>query len=132
MASKHTDNPESSNKKSKMMAKGTGMIFMCSSKTKKDCYHYKVLGLPASKRDMVLKICVGMKLFLCDSDSKLMYGIYKAAGPGGYNIEPKAFKSAYPSQVSGLHFSFTFICISRPSNHILTIKLVFHHLPNSK
>ncbi|KAK3206274.1 hypothetical protein Dsin_020320 [Dipteronia sinensis] len=99
VASKYTDNPESSNKKSKMMAKGTGMIFMCSSKTKKDCYHYKVLGLPASKRDMVLKICVGMKLFLFDIDSKLMYGIYKAAGPGGYNIEPKAFKSAYPSQV---------------------------------
>ncbi|KAI9195361.1 hypothetical protein LWI28_014155 [Acer negundo] len=99
VASKYTDNPESSNKKSKMMAKGTGMIFMCSSKTKKDCYHYNVLGLPASKRDMVLKICVGMKLFLFDIDSKLMYGIYKAAGPGGYNIEPKAFKSAYPSQV---------------------------------
>ncbi|KAL5750272.1 hypothetical protein ACOSP7_024875 [Xanthoceras sorbifolium] len=99
VASKHTDNPESSNKKSKMMAKGTGMIFMCNSKTKKDCYHYKVLGLPASKRDAVLKICEGMKLFLFDIDSKLMFGIYKAAGPGGYNIEPKAFKSAFPSQV---------------------------------
>ncbi|RVW65818.1 hypothetical protein CK203_007412 [Vitis vinifera] len=64
-ATKEADKPESSKKK----ADSFGMIFMCSSKTKKDCYHYKVLGLPAT------------------------------TGPGGYNIEPKAFKSSFPSQV---------------------------------
>lgn len=91
--------------------KSMGIIFMCSSKTKKDCYHYKVFGLPSSKRDIVLKIHEGMKLFLFDFDLKLLYGIYKAAGPGGYNIEPKAFKSGFPSQVSGhtLHFNFILI-----------------------
>ncbi|GMH12749.1 hypothetical protein Nepgr_014590 [Nepenthes gracilis] len=76
-----------------------GMIFMCSSKTKKDCYHYKVMGLPASKKDLVLTVCEGMRLFLFDFDLRLLYGIYKAAGPGGYNIEPRAFKSDFPSQV---------------------------------
>ncbi|KAK9279834.1 hypothetical protein L1049_013516 [Liquidambar formosana] len=76
-----------------------GMIFMCSSKTKKDCYRYKVLGLPASKKEIVSKIYKGMRLFLFDCDLKLLYGIYKAAGPGGYNLEPKAFNSAFPSQV---------------------------------
>lgn len=120
VAAKYTDNPETSKKKSKTTAKDTGMIFMCSSKTKKDCYHYKVLGLPSSKRDVVLKICAGMKLFLFDVDSTLMYGIYKAAGPGGYSVEPKAFKSAFPSQVNCLHFSFNFICIVRLSTHLLT------------
>ncbi|CAO2840443.1 unnamed protein product [Amaranthus hypochondriacus] len=76
-----------------------GMIFMCNSDTKKDCYRYKVFGLPAGKQDTVLKIYKGMRLFLFDVDLRLMYGIYKAASPGGYNIEPRAFKSQFPSQV---------------------------------
>ncbi|XP_034687723.1 uncharacterized protein LOC117916029 isoform X2 [Vitis riparia] len=94
-ATKEADKPESSKKK----ADSFGMIFMCSSKTKKDCYHYKVFGLPASKKQVVQKIYKGMRLFLFDFDLRLMYGIYKATGPGGYNIEPKAFKSSFPSQV---------------------------------
>lgn len=77
-----------------------GMVFMCSSKTKTDCFRYKILGLPANKQDQVAKIYKGMRLFLFDVDLRLMYGIFKAAGPGGYNIEPKAFKSEFPCQVS--------------------------------
>lgn len=80
-------------------AESMGMIFMCSSKTKQDCYRYHVLGLPAGKRNIVEKIYKGMRLFLYDVDLKLLYGIYKAAGRGGYNIEPKAFNSNFPSQV---------------------------------
>ncbi|XP_051113271.1 uncharacterized protein LOC127239245 [Andrographis paniculata] len=94
------DKPESSSKqKRKKRVESMGMIFMCSSKTKKDCYQYKVLGLPESKKDIVEKIYAGMRLFLYDVDLKLLYGIYKAAGPGGFNIEPRAFKSQFPSQV---------------------------------
>ncbi|KAL9170997.1 hypothetical protein ABFS82_04G181700 [Erythranthe guttata] len=94
------DKPEPSRKtKVKKRMKSMGMIFICSSKTKNDCYQYRVLGLPESKKDIVENIYTGMRLFLYDVDLKLMYGIYKAAGPGGYNIEPKAFKSQFPSQV---------------------------------
>ncbi|KAA8543867.1 hypothetical protein F0562_021956 [Nyssa sinensis] len=100
VAAQVKDKAESSGKKKySKKSESTGMIFMCSSKTKKDCYRYKVLGLPASKRDIVQKVYKGMRLFLFDFDLRLMYGIYKAARPGGYNIEPKAFKSAFPSQV---------------------------------
>ncbi|MCD7457552.1 hypothetical protein HAX54_035391 [Datura stramonium] len=95
------DKPEPSRKKSsaKKKANSMGMIFMCNSETKKDCYRYKVLGLPSNKKETVEKIYKGMRLFLYDVDLKLMYGIYKAAGRGGCNIEPKAFKSQFPSQV---------------------------------
>ena len=91
-------NPSKEGKSSKKID-SMGMIFMCSSDTKKDCYRYKVLGLPAGKKENVLKIYKGMRLFLFDVDLRMMYGIYKAAGPGGYNIEPRAFKSQFPSQV---------------------------------
>ncbi|XP_050237054.1 uncharacterized protein LOC126686836 [Mercurialis annua] len=97
--SKSTNDQGASNKIASERTKVAGMIFMCSSKTKNDCYHYKVFGLPSSKRDVVLEIREGMKLFLFDVELKELHGIYKAAGPGGYNIEPKAFKSAFPSQV---------------------------------
>ncbi|KAK1426798.1 hypothetical protein QVD17_15478 [Tagetes erecta] len=94
------DKPESSKRKRASKRVDTmGMVFMCSSKTKTDCFRYKVLGLPESKKDQVLKIYKGMRLFLFDADLRLMYGIFKAVGPGGYNIEPKAFKSELPSQV---------------------------------
>ncbi|XP_041990241.1 uncharacterized protein LOC121741522 [Salvia splendens] len=94
------DKPESSRKrKVKKRVESMGMIFMCSSGTKKDCYQHGVFGLPENKKDIVKKIYTGMRLFLYDTDLKLMYGIYKAAGPGGYNIKPNAFKSQFPSQV---------------------------------
>ncbi|KAM3309290.1 hypothetical protein P3S67_011034 [Capsicum chacoense] len=95
------DKPEPlKKKKSVKKANSMGMIFMCNSETKKDCYRYKVLGLPANKKETVEKIYKGMRLFLYDVDLKLMYGIYKAAGRGGCNLQPKAFKSQFPSQVS--------------------------------
>jgi hypothetical protein len=61
--------------------------------------------LPGNKKDQVAKIYKGMRMFLFDVDLRLMYGIFKAAAPGGYNLEPKAFNTEFPSQVS-IHISF--------------------------
>ncbi|KAK1272122.1 hypothetical protein QJS04_geneDACA021604 [Acorus gramineus] len=110
-SSEKKDKENKKRRKLSRKAAPMGLIFMCNAKTKADCFRYKVFGLPASKKEMVADIYKGMRLFLFDVDLKLLYGIYKAAGPGGYNLEPKAFNSGFPSQV---HFQVLNNCLPLP------------------
>lgn len=79
-----------------------GLVFLCSTMTKRECFHYGVFGLPSAQRDIVERVVPGTKLFLFNFETKELFGIFEAASHGGLNLVPEAFREfqgSYASQV---------------------------------
>ena len=85
-----------------------GFIFMCNTRTKPQCYRYRVFGLPLPQLEAVQQIKAGSKLFLYDFDVKLLYGVYEATSNGALHLEPTAFQGQFPAQVSFLFLGCCF------------------------
>ncbi|MCO5591430.1 hypothetical protein L7F22_045413 [Adiantum nelumboides] len=88
--------------KEKKIVDFAGLIFMCNTETKKDCFKYRVFGLPETKKNIVEQVKKGTKLFLFDIDKKVLHGVYKASSEGGMNLIEEAFKDSsrkFPAQV---------------------------------
>lgn len=83
-----------------------GMIFLCSAETEKEVMEKGVFGLPKAYLEQVETLKEGSSaLFLYNTSSRLLHGVFEAASGGALNIEPRAFcrnanrTSPYPAQV---------------------------------
>ncbi len=77
-----------------------GMMFVCNAQTYKECMDLKLFGLPASYMQQVLSLKQGKSaLFLYDTSSRRLHGVFEAASDGGDNINRAAWGAVKkPSQ----------------------------------
>ena len=70
------------------------MMFVCSSQTFKECMDLKLFGLPFTYMNQVQSLKQGKSaLFLYDTSSKRLHGVFEAASDGADNINKHAWQS---------------------------------------
>ena len=83
-----------------------GVIFLCTDITYASCVTQGLFGLPRSHSTYVQYIKPGMLLFLFNTSTRRLHGIFEAVSDGGLDINPAAWpmdgsrrSSRYPAQV---------------------------------
>jgi DNA modification methylase len=76
-----------------------GFIFACTDKTEKECFDRSLFGALTAYGPVVIRVRKGDLLFLHNLDSALLYGVFRAASDGSFNIESDAWGGKYPYQV---------------------------------
>jgi hypothetical protein len=84
-------------KKDKQPARGH--VFVCTTKTKEECFKRSLFGSGRAYGATVLKIKKGDILFLENVSDDALLGIFRAASAGGLDIEPDAWGGKFPYQV---------------------------------
>ena len=70
----------------------SGMMFVCTKETYKECMELRLLGLPHEYLNVVKSLKEGRSaLFLFNMTDRRLHGIFEAAGDGSENIDPQAW-----------------------------------------
>lgn len=73
-----------------------GYLFLCSNRTQNECFKKKIFGLTRKYLGWVEQIKIGTPLFLYNIDSKTLFGPFRAASEGKWNIDPAAWENVRP------------------------------------
>jgi len=76
-----------------------GYVFICSSRTERECFERKLFAMPMSEWSWVSQVKKGDSLFLLNYQNSLLHGVFDATTDGTLNIEPYAFDGRFPAQV---------------------------------
>jgi len=76
-----------------------GFIMLCNGDTEEECIRLHLFGDKAQKMQDLGEIQPGDLGFLLNYEMDELLGIFKAASPARFHIEPKAWKGRFAAQV---------------------------------
>lgn len=90
-------------------------VFLSSNATVNECLTRCVFGAPQSAQHCAAlrSIQRGSDVFLYNFSTRLLHGGFRASDPAGLNLQPGAFRGAFPVQV----------CMLSPCSHATVCRL---------
>lgn len=73
-----------------------GYLFLCTNQTQKECFQKKLFGSTRKYWGWIEQISIETPLFLYNIDSKTLFGSFRAASEGKWNIDPTAWENVRP------------------------------------